>query len=170
MNKMYLVLGDWSDDGHGKYEKVLLQSNVDVDVIQQAYKDSCKLTGVAFNHNEDYTGLKRHYREAEEYQIATKYERSGIPAKALTELLKHGFRENFLESGKYDFNGWEKTLAEGEDLHYDDLFVELWLWFVKLSLPKDVVLEEADVKDEIPVINGYWNKNLNVGFGYGSYR
>jgi hypothetical protein len=25
MNKMYLVLGDWSDDGHGKTDKVLLE-------------------------------------------------------------------------------------------------------------------------------------------------
>lgn len=166
---MYLVLGDWSDDGHGKHDKILINSNIDVATIQQAYKDSCKLTGVSFNHNEDYTGLNRHYQEAEEYQIATNYERSGIPAKALAELLKHGFRENFLENGKYDFEGWQETLAKGEDLNYDDLFVDIWIWFVKLSLPKDVVLEKTDVEDEIPVINGYWNQNLNVQFGYGLY-
>jgi hypothetical protein len=169
MNKMHLVVGDWYDDDHGKYEKVLLQSNVDVATIQQAYKDSCKLTGVSFNINEDYTGLNRHYDEADEYQIATDYERSGIPTKALTELLKHGFRENFLENGKYDFKGWEKNLEKEKDLEYDD-FVELWIWFVKLSLPQNVVIEKCAVKDEIPIINGYWNKKLNVQFGYGLFH
>ena len=28
---MYLVLGDWSDDGHGKYDKVLVESKKSVD-------------------------------------------------------------------------------------------------------------------------------------------
>lgn len=165
---MYLVVGDWSSDGHGKSEKVLLQSNVDVVSIQQAYKDSCKLTGVSFNINEDYTGLNRHYKEADEYQIATQYGRSGIPAKALLALLNHGFRENFLN--KWEFPELDEAMKEGTDLYYDDLFPELWIWFVKLSLPQDTIIEKCEVKDEIPKINGYWNKNLNVGFGYGLFE
>ena len=166
---MYLVLGDWSGDGHGKYEKVLVESNVNVSLIQQAYKDSCKLTGVSFS-DENYTGKNRDYPENEEYCIATEYERCGIPAKALTELLKHGFKEAFLENKKYDFKGWEKTLKAGDDLNYDDLFVDIWIWFVKLSLPKDTILQKVSSKEEIPVINGYWNKKLNVSFGYGLYQ
>jgi hypothetical protein len=55
-------------------------------------------------------------------------------------------------------------------MNYDDLFTEIWIWFVKLSLPENTILEKADVKDKIPVINGYWNKNLNVQFGYGLYH
>jgi hypothetical protein len=34
MNKMYLVLGDWSDDGHGKYKKILVKCNKTVKEIQ----------------------------------------------------------------------------------------------------------------------------------------
>lgn len=167
MNKMYLVLGDWSDDGHGKHEKVLLQSNVDVSVIQQAYKDSCKLTSVSFNHNEDYTGLNRSYEENDEYNIATEYERSGIPAKALKELIKHGFKEDILD--KYDFEDWEENMNDGEDLEFDDLFTEIWIWFVKLSLPKDAILKIANEEENIPNINGYYSDTLNVQFGYGLY-
>lgn len=165
---MYLVLGDWSDDGHGKYDKLLLESNVDVATIQNAYKASCKLTGVSFDHDEDYTERNRDWKYREEYQIATNYERSGIPNKALVELLKFGFKENFLD--KYDFPELPKVLESGDDLHYDDLFTELWIWFVKLSLPENTILNKVEKKDEIPVINGYWNKNLNVGFGYGLYH
>ena len=52
-----LVLGDWSDDGHGISKDFLFECNYDVHKIRQAYKDSCKKLGVTFNHNKDYTGL-----------------------------------------------------------------------------------------------------------------
>ena len=35
---MYLVLGDWSNDGHGKSEQVLFTANYPVEDIQNAYK------------------------------------------------------------------------------------------------------------------------------------
>ena len=69
MNKMYLVLGDWSGDGHGISEKVLIESNVSAQEIQEAYKASCKLTGVSFNHNNDYTGIKRSYDDNLKYHV-----------------------------------------------------------------------------------------------------
>lgn len=37
-----LVLGDWSDDGHGISKDFLFECNYDVHKIRQAYKDSCK--------------------------------------------------------------------------------------------------------------------------------
>ena len=52
-----LVLGDWSEDGHGISEDFLFECNYDVHKIRQAYKDSCRKLGVTFNYNEDYTGL-----------------------------------------------------------------------------------------------------------------
>jgi len=41
MDRMYIVLGDWSDDGHS--EKVLIESNKTVSEIQDAYRSSCNL-------------------------------------------------------------------------------------------------------------------------------
>ena len=64
---MYLVLGDWSDDGHGKTEKICLEFNKTVEEIQQAYKDSCKLTGINF-HSAD--GLCVEY---EDNSVSDKY-------------------------------------------------------------------------------------------------
>lgn len=163
MYKQYLVIGDWSDDGHGKYRKELLQSNYPVEVIQQAYKDSCRLTGVSFNHNEDYTGLNRHYSESEKYQIATEYE-SGcrIPPEAFKLLKDFNFEKHEYYS--------EDLLEEDGGYYWESEFEDLWIWFVKLSLPEDAILEKANVVDEIPNINGYWNKNLNVQFGYGLFH
>ena len=165
MNKMYLVLGDWSDDGHGKHDKVLLQSNISVNEIQNAYKASCKLTGVSFNDNDDYTESNRSWEDRGEYQVCVEYENNTLSDTVFKVLTKFGLTKKLLNSF-----GTEDMMGEDDEIClYEESYVNLWIWFVKLSLPKDAVIEKVDVKDEIPVINGYWNKNLNVQFGYGLY-
>ena len=46
MRKVKLVIGDWSGDGHGQSEEFVFETNKTVEEIGQAYKDSCKLTGL----------------------------------------------------------------------------------------------------------------------------
>lgn len=175
MYKQYLVLGDWSGDGHSRSEKILLECNYPVKEVQQAYKDSCKLTGISFNINDDYTGrnLKdfRDWRENEKYQIATGYQSPFIPKEAW-EILKRFNIEDFLQ----DYYGnLEEILKyayteEGFEIEETEMFVQIWIWFVKLSLPEDCIFYIDRNQDTIPVINGYWNENLNVQFGYGLYQ
>ena len=146
MNKMYLVIGDWSDDGHGKFEKVLVEVNKTVEEVQNAYKDSVNLTKISFNENNSYHGFKD-----VKYEVCIGYEDNRL-IPAVIERFKElkcptNILENFIEES------------------YVDTFYSLWFWFVSLSLP-DL---KYNVVNEIPNINGYWNKNLNVGFGYGLY-
>ena len=156
MEQMYLVIGDWSDDGHGKYKKILLEVNKSVEEVQNAYKASCKLTGISFNSgNEDYTEKGREiYGEAEKYQIAVEYEDADLTNETEEILVKHGCPSDILETYKEE--------------PYIDSFVSLWLWFVSLSLPD--IKYELGQDSNIPNINGYWDKNLNAGFGYGLFR
>jgi len=148
MYKMKLNIGDWSDDGHGKCESYIYEVNYPVDVVQQAYKDSCKLAGVQFNHSEDYTGGKcighRPWN-----QIATEYDANEIDEKVYEVLQSFGIQV---------------------DRYVTDLYIEnfngLWWEFVKLSKPD---LEYKDICADIPNINGYWNGGLNVQFGYGLF-
>lgn len=173
MNKMYLVLGDWSNDGHGHYDKILVESNVSVKEVQNAYKSACKLTEVSFNINEDYTETKRDWQKAENYQIATGYEEPYCPGPALELLKKHGLTwklvnemkptDEFYEYEEEDFDNNEKMPID------EELFINLWFWFIKLANPK-IEIQRVSEKDEIPCINGYWDKNLNIGFGYGLYN
>jgi len=154
MKQMYLVLGDWSDDGHGKYEKILLEVNKSVEEVQNAYKASCKLTGISFsNGNEDYTERARKYGEAEKYQIAVEYEQADLTNETEEILIKHNCPSEILETYKEE--------------PYINSFVSLWLWFVSLSLPD--IKYELGKDSDIPNINGYWDKNLNAGFGYGLF-
>ena len=159
---MYLVLGDWSDDGHGKYDKVLVESNKSVKEIQNAYKASCKLTGVSFNHNEDFTERKRDWMEARKYQIATEYGQ-GFD---VSDEAKQALRDAGFDVEKHFAYGMDE---DGDQIAENNIiFLYLWTEFVKLSLP-DLIINKITKDNSIPVINGYWNDNLNVQFGYGLY-
>lgn len=161
MNKMYLVLGDWSSDGHGKSEKVLVNVNKTVKEVQDAYKASCKLTGISFNHNEDFTGIKRDYTNQAAYHVLTEYQDSELSDEVIEVFKKY----------KIDYKS-ESDDEDDDNEIYDDpklWFATLWFNFVKISLP-DLKFDFPTELDDIPVINGYWNKNLNVQFGYGLYE
>jgi len=162
MNKMYLVMGDWSGDGHEKYDKILLESNCEIGEIKAAYKAACRLTGVQFNDNENYTNEKYPIK------IATDYEEPYIPVEAL-EI----FREKFGLTNEI-IQSWDKEddfeFEEDEPIALTtESFPHAWIWFVKLANP-NIQLKVADAKDKIPCINGFWDKKLNVSFGYGLYN
>lgn len=165
--KVKLTIGDWSKDGHNQSEMFYYESNKTVEEIQQAYKDSCKLTGLSFNHNEDYTelGLKWGHPEYDLRKICTEYGDASINKFSADILLKYGI----------DVKEYKDEEDNDEDSYYVSLdkFPELVIAFIKLSLP-DLVLTEASVMrteiNNLPAINGWWNKNLNVQFGYGLFE
>lgn len=168
MNRVKLTIGDWSQDGHNQYEEFVYNSNKTIEEIRQAYKDSCKLTGISFNHNEDYTGLNLpwDHPETKDRKIAVEYESNTISKLAEKELLKHGLDiHKVIERGKTKENIGILPINEEE-------FIKILIAFIRLSLP-DLTLEEASFKKselkEIPAINGWWNKELNVQFGYGLF-
>lgn len=162
-HKFKVVIGDWSDDGHGKSDKFVFKGNYPVETLRQAYKDSCKLTGVQFNHNQDYTGIEidknlpyqMRWGEEDKRRVCTEYGNNFIDM----------FAYNILKEFGLDVEGCDEEI----DI---ERFVEILLSFIKLSLP-DFQYEEAPYKrselKEIPPLNGYWNKDLNVQFGYGLY-
>ncbi len=105
------------------------------------------------NYNKNYTGLPEHNSYGTDRHICTEYNENEITDLALNILKEHGIDINV---DKLDI----------------DVFLKLLIDFIKLSLP-DLVLEEAAFKKselrEIPAVNGWWNDELNVGFGYGLY-
>ena len=156
-NRVQLHIGDWSEDGHNIWETFIYEVNVPVVKIQQAYKDSCKLTGLQFNHNYNYSGLSEHSKHGTDRHIWTKYDNREISPLALSILQTHGIKTSKFEAG--DFEVEEAAI--------------LILEFIKLSLPeltfKEGSFKKSDLKT-IPHINGFWNKELNVQFGYGLFN
>jgi len=161
-NRFYFVLGDWSDDGHGKTDKILIESSHPVEDVKNAYKKSCKLTGISFNHNDDFTGIKRDLHEEKLYRVCTEYEQSQLSEeifKCFLKLHKDGHPCEILKQ-------MEKNKKRDGLYLNKETFIDLFFWFVSLSL-KDFKYKK--IEHEYPVLNGYWDKKLNVQFGYGLY-
>lgn len=92
MQKFKVVIGDWSQDGHNMYDEFVFESNKSVKALQEGYKKSCKLTGLQFNHNDDYTGLPeaKDWKTAKQTTIWTDYEDNEISDEQLKTLKTHG--------------------------------------------------------------------------------
>lgn len=148
-----IPIGDWSDDGHGKCEVFEIESNYPVKDLQEAYKASCKLTGLQFNHNQNYTGLPEHNQYRTERHICTEYEDGSLSEFAIEVLQEHGIN-------------LDEILTDGEYLDPNS-FARLILEFINLSMPKDWIWKF--IENEGEYLNGFWNGNLNVQFGYGLF-
>lgn len=171
MNKMKWVIGDWSDDGHGKSDEYHVETTATVEEVQRAYWDSCILTGVSFHSNYGATNnegayghMTKDYSDEEwakiKHHICAEYEDSTISADIVDIFVKHGFVNEILDSQEAD-DGRDELCPSPDSL------AELLNWFVKLSLPEGT--EMKITTDSVPAINGWWSNNLNVGFGYGLY-
>jgi hypothetical protein len=157
--KMYLVLGDPSCDGHGISEKILLESNLVVEDVQKAYKTACKLTGISFNHNDDFTGIERDYLEAENYRILTEYENRKINDICLKILEKHGI----------DVKGILKEEYKDMEIYIEEHFVDLWCAFTMLGMKEEnLIIRRAPRIKDYPTIND--SNKLCCPFGYGLYN
>ena len=167
-NRIDIVLGDWSDDGHGVSEKYPILMNKTKKEMQEAYKASCKALGISFNHNDDYTGIKGN---RDRYQICTEYERPYVYPETL-EILKNAgcpLIDIFNEQEEFTSEQLETYIDDEEPFAItdEDVFVNLLMWFVGYSLPG---FEWEKTVDDTPVFNGYWDEGLNVQFAYGLYE
>lgn len=134
-------IGDPHDDGHGKHDEYIVETNKTNSEILTAYKASVELTGLAFDDTPIVVNgvtINWQHPEYDDRKICVEYE-SYSPSKFAWSVLKE--------------HGIEETDVYGQD------FVKLFLAFVKLSLPD---LEYQIVPDTLPY--------LNINIGYGLYH
>lgn len=141
MSKFKIYLGDPSDDGHGKFDFFIIESNKTTKEIEQAYTQSCELTGLTFTENSPIivNGKEIDWQDPEydDRRICVEYESYNPSDLAWSILNEHGI---------------EKQEC------YKESFVHLFLKFIKLSL-KD--LEYSILNDKI--------EELPLDIGYGLY-
>lgn len=135
-----LVLGDWSDDGHGKTDIVMLASNLDSEEIAEAYEKASKKLG--FNFIND---------------VAADYEDNELPTDYLKKLVEYGLSLKQVFEYEYDIERAEKALenedSEGVPL-WPDSYTQIFLFIVKLGNPEFEFKILEDDTDRID-IGGY---------------
>jgi hypothetical protein len=101
--KVTLVVGDWSGDGHGQTDTIIIESNLDAKKIMSAYKKGSKKLGFDWIND-----------------VGAKYEDNLLPIDKLKKLIEHGLN---LEEIFYD---WE--VEEAQRLLKDDNSKGVQLW------------------------------------------
>lgn len=125
--RIALVVGDWSDDGHGRADHISIDCNISASKLEAAYKKGAKICDV---------DLTEH--------VCRDYQDSELDSESIERLEKFGFKiEDFLD-------------GDEEPYHLDDdSFALLWLFIAKLGYPSlEYELVEDDYKNRIN-IGGY---------------
>ncbi len=140
-----LVLGDWSDDGHGKTDLVIIESNLDKEEIWAAYRKASKKLG--FKLVED---------------VCADYEEGGISQDYLKTLIENGLNIEKVFDTDYDLKEAKKVL-EGDDPDelvnlWTNSYTEIFLFIVKLGDPE---FEYNIIEDD--------SSRINIG-GYGLFE
>jgi len=114
-NIINLVIGDWSDDGHGKTHTVTVKSNLLKENIDRAYLEGVKKIGVDIS------------------EYCEDYEDTLVPMEALKKLETAGF-------DLYTLDGYGEDEEFG--IWYED-FAKIWMFIAKTGNP-DLILVPAD--------------------------
>lgn len=157
-----LALGDWSEDGHGISKDILVDCNCNNVVdIQNAYKESCKKLGIQFDDDKDYS--EKGYKYHDPHLIWTDYQDNDMSAIAYDILNKAGCFDGIDieedDDGRYHIESIKGCVLEEH--------AKVIMNFIALSMPENFSYQI--VKEDYPYINGHWDGNLNIGFGYGLF-
>lgn len=151
--KMYLPFGDWSNDGHGRYEKVLIDAP-DMEHLLTAQK-----------------ALKAQYGEDFFRGYARNYEESYLSEKIWQAIVDSGYpidRMAIME----DTNEWDGLASVEQALAEDpnpcvslDFVMDSFIWLLNWKGAKITCL---DAKDDIPMICN-WTCHGFETVGYGCF-
>jgi len=149
MYKFRMPVGDWSDDGHGKYVSYLVGSNQPIDVVRELDSFILKKTGIKLN------------------DICGDYQESTLSKETVDKLLELGFSFETASgidvfSEECDEEDIASILSSGADyeIHMSpDSMIELWLFLLKKVYP---ALDISVLDNEIDTLH---HCNGQVGYG-----
>lgn len=140
-------IGDWSNDGHGRNQTTIIESNHPVETLQDAYLKSCEDLGFQFHR---ITGDE----PADQIEMLVDYQDGLIPRGFFRKMLIEGVDL----VNKHELETWEGTIHV-----YEDEIVPVILDFLSLNMPDDFKYEV--ISDDVPAFNGNWEKISTIGYG-----
>lgn len=146
MNKFKLPIGDWSNDGHGKCDYHIIESNKTVEEIREIYFQAKEKLGFGLEGHDDLTPC-------------AEYEEYTMKQEAVDALKTFG-----LTITKEQEEQWINEYVDKNELS------DLILNFLKIQDP-DLILNKIPEED-MPMLPfyGYDNKQRHIDyFGYGLF-
>jgi hypothetical protein len=145
----WLVIGDWSDDGHSDKQFIAFRCTHDEKAVQKAYLAACKKGNVALHED---------HKSGAEHVIACDYEDSKLRPDARKALKDLGVDLSLLGGNPDDADD------AGTYLGPQDIVV-LFAEMVKTQI--DGFNYKLPENTRLPTLNGFWKKDFNLQFGYG---
>lgn len=152
--KMYLPFGDWSDDGHGRYEKIL----IDAPSMQHLLDAEDR--------------IRDQYGKSFFDQFADKYEESYLGEAVWDALIETRYPmermvEFELNNDWAEFNTLEQALDEGDHNPCVSLefVIDAFIWLLNAY---GAHITRLDVDDDIPMICN-WTCHGFETVGYGCF-
>lgn len=146
MYKYQIVLGDWSDDGHGKTSTYFIQSAKKLNELQNTYETFVEETSYCFDTR---------YRPGRKLiEFFTDYNKSTIKMQDFRQIVGQHYEE-YKENADHEF--FEND--DEEVYFYPDSFMDFFIFLMNKRNPS---LELKIISNEIPT----WN----TGMGYGLYE
>jgi hypothetical protein len=103
---MNLVIGDWSDDGHGKTDVNTISCSISNRALEKAYVKGTEIVGFDFSET-----------------VAVEWQDSSIPIEKVKRLEELGW-----------INRLEDADEESYSI-YTDMFLDIWMFIAKLGDP-----------------------------------
>lgn len=127
LNFINLVIGDWSGDGHGLTETVMIKTSLTAKQINTAYNAGCDKIG--FNL---ITSVCRHYDETRlDYDYYKKLKESGFDFRGFGWDKKTVAWIKEFESGQLD----DSDGNEPELYLNQEQYLAIYLFFIKIGNP-----------------------------------
>lgn len=142
MHTYRIVIGDWSDDGHGHSDEFIVKVSHDLKAIQTAYRAAVKESGVALDRGSEA-----------DFNLCCEYDDQEIPKGAVERLASFGIKIP------------HEAIDAAGSVHPDPSDMA-WLFMEMVKSQIDGFSYEFIEPPES--INGFWG-DLNVMIGYGCY-
>lgn len=137
-------IGDWSDDGHGRNEVIVIESTEPNEKVQDAFCSAGKRIGVIVNDRfiiaEDY----------EDYRLSNEHAQLLTDAGVQFEDIL--YNDGTEEEPDYMFEGGAESMAQ----------------LVMRIAQSELDFDYKITTDSVPNFNGYWGRN-NISIGYGLF-
>lgn len=151
--KMYLPFGDWSDDGHGRYEKILIEAP-SMEHLLNAQNKIKEIYGASF-----FSGMAECYQEP--YFTETVWKALKNTNYPIERIIKYDY-----------YNDWNGIKSIDQMLEEDpnpylslDLVADAFIWLLNCYGAEIVQVEEEHL---IPTICN-WTCNGFETVGYGCF-
>lgn len=143
--KFKIPIGDWSDDGHGKYKDYLIESNKPVEQIRELYFQACDKIGFSL----DGSYKKR------ELTPQAEYEDYKFSRKTLQALLDFGV---VLDEDTINY------INEQESTDGTELLCDIILAFIKTQDPQLEIIRMEEESCPMFQFYGFDNQKRHIGY------